>query len=129
MTAESTLDHVHQLFYGDLAMCGCGTPEAAYELVRDILALIADHERGWAPLVKTLIGNPGAYHLTMSALDEAGLLEHGSSLDSAWLTDKGRWYAAALRTIDTWDALEDSGYPHGLADCTEACWADATPSV
>ncbi|MET8864659.1 hypothetical protein ABZW11_17115 [Nonomuraea sp. NPDC004580] len=126
MTTDIALDHAHQLFYGDLAMCGCGTPEAAYELVRDLLALIADHERDWAPLAKTLIGNPGAYHLTMSALDEAGLLEHGSSIDSAWLTDKGRWYASALRTIESWDGLEGYGYPHGMESCTEACWQIAT---
>lgn len=129
---EVVLEHAYPLFYDDLSLCGCGTPEAAYELVRDILTLIADDERGWPPLVKTLLGSPGAYHMVMSALDEAELTGHGSSIDGSWLTDKGRWYAAALRTIENWDALEGVGYPHDGTDCTDACWQvpiglEATP--
>ncbi|MGP4092961.1 hypothetical protein [Nonomuraea sp. KM90] len=123
---QVVLDHAYKLFYGDLSLCGCGTPEAAYELVRDVLVLIADDEHGWVPLVKTLLGNPGAHHLIMSALDEADLLGHGSSIDTAWLTDKGRWYASALRMIEDWDAFHEVGYPHDGEDCTDACWKEGT---
>jgi hypothetical protein len=117
-------EHAYKLFYEDLGLCGCGIPEAAYELVRDVLVLVADDEdrHGWAPLVKTLLGSPGAYHLIMSSLDEADLIDHGSSIDGAWLTDKGRWYASTLRMIEDWDAFDEAGYPHEGANCTGACW-------
>lgn len=124
--SETVLSHAYLLFYGDLSLCGCGTPEDAYELVRDILTLIADDERGWPPLVRTLLGGPGVYHVVMSALDEAELVGHGMSIDGAWLTDKGRWYVAALRTIESWDAFEDVGYPHNGEACTDACWRAPT---
>lgn len=122
MDAETVLDHAHQLFYGDLGMCGCGNPEASYELVRDILVQVADDQHEGTSHARTLVGNLGAHQLIFAALETAGLLDHGTTIDSAWLTDKGRWYAAALRTIEVWDAIADAGYPHGGEGCTDACW-------
>jgi hypothetical protein len=118
--SETTVQHVYRLYYGDLGLCGCGYTEAAYELVRDILTLVEDER---VSLVKTLIGNSGAYHLIMSALDEADIIRHGTSIASAWLTDKGRWYVSALRTIDDWDVLDHIGFPHDGEPCTSSCWS------
>lgn len=39
MSDESTIQHLNQIFYMDLGLCGCGNPDDAYELVRDLLAL------------------------------------------------------------------------------------------
>jgi len=65
--------------YGDLSICGCGNPEDAYTLVRDLLALTPFYEgENWHRAV-ALIGTPGAVHLVISALGHAGLVEHDRS--------------------------------------------------
>lgn len=118
---RDVLGHVFQLFYGDLHLCGCGNPEDAYDLVRDIL-ILADGQDRWVRFAQVLIGNPAASHMILSALEEADLIGHGMSMDSSWLTDKGRWYVAALRRIDSWSGLGDAGFPHYGEGCTDACW-------
>jgi hypothetical protein len=125
-TRENVLDHVYKLFYGDLGLCACGNPESAYSLVRDLLALAPFHKRTHAEIAN-LIGTEGAYHLVLGQLDGAGLIEHGSSIGGSWLTPKGEWCLAALRTIPDWSEIENSegagiGFPHSGDDCADACW-------
>jgi hypothetical protein len=116
------LEHVYKLFYGDLSLCGCGIPETAYDLIRDILNLAPLYEDDRWKRVEEMIGSPGAHHIVLSALDEAGLMEHGSSIGGAWLTGKGRYYQQALAAITDWDQIKGEGFPHGGEDCTDACW-------
>jgi hypothetical protein len=54
-------------------------------------------------------------------MDRAGLIEHGSSQSGAWLTEKGTWCLAAMRTAE-FDDLDQQGYPHDGDACTDACW-------
>jgi hypothetical protein len=115
------LEHAYQLFYSDLDLCGCGNPENAYELVRDLLALAPFYEDGRWRLAESLIGTPGACHMVLGMLEHAGLLDHGTSLRGAWLTDKGHWYLAALREVQ-FDDLDEVGFPHDGEACTDACW-------
>ena len=122
-TRDDTLDHLYKVFFADLGMCGCNHPGAAYELIRDLLALAPLHEDEHWRLARTLTGNDAAHHIIMSTLDNAGLMEHGSSLDSAWLTGKGAWCLAAMRTVDFDEVSKDGGYPHDGGDCTGACWS------
>ena len=117
---EHVLDHVYTLFYEELNLCGCGNPEEAYDLVRDLLGLVPFYDNPDA--VRDLIGQPGAYHMVLSALTHADLIGHGSSIGGSWLTDKGRWYLAALRGIADWDVIDDAGYPHVGVECTDGCW-------
>lgn len=124
-TRETVLNHVYRLFYGDLSICGCGSPETAYDLVRDLLALAPGYRT--SDEVHGLIGSGGVFHLVLGQLDGAGLITHGSSLGHSWLTPKGEWYLAALRTVTDWAEIENEehfsiGFPHDGENCTDACW-------
>ena len=124
---ENVLQHVNALLYMDLGLCGCGLPEESFDLVRGLLALAPFYQsedvRGQ---VAVLCGTEPARHMILSMLTNADLLEHGGGIDGSWLTDKGRWYLAALRTVDDWDDI-DVGLPHDGGKCTDVCWAQPTP--
>lgn len=122
---EAVLDHVFKLFSDDLNLCGCGSPEAACDLVRDLLALAPEY--GASDEVRRLLTSEAVYHLVLGQLDGAELIEHGTSLNYAWLTPKGIWYLAALRSVHDWSELEDQeqfsiGFPHDGGACTDDCW-------
>jgi hypothetical protein len=129
--------HLHILFYdnhGGLGLCGCGNPEDAYGLVRDLLGHI--HERGEWKRFDELIGSTGAVHIVLGQLDRVGLTDHGGVIHGAWLTDKGK-YALYMMRRHGWestvrgempDGVDDAGSPHWvgdgmpMGDCTDACW-------
>lgn len=113
------LQHVNGLLYMDLGLCGCGNPEEAFELVRDLLRLAPFYEH--RDEVRALIGDGAPSHIILSTLDHADLIEHGGSIHGSWLTDKGQWYLNALNTVTVWDEI-DVGLPHDGAKCTDACW-------
>lgn len=123
-----TLEHLYQLFYGDLDLCGCGSPEDVWKLIADALKLAPFYEHPNA--VRELIGQPGAYHMVLSALTNAGLIEHGGSIGGSWITPKGQWYRQALAGVTDWLALDvavdDAGFPHDAQGCTDACWETAS---
>jgi hypothetical protein len=125
VTREEVLCHLYVIFYDDqqgLGLCGCGYPQAAYDLVRDLLGLVPFYEDGRSTAAESLTGNiPGAHHIVLGAMERAGLLEHGSSLNGAWLTEKGAWCLAAMRTAE-FEELDEVGYPHDGEACTDACW-------
>jgi hypothetical protein len=120
---EHILNHLYKLFYGDLDLCGCGRPADAYELIRDIISLAPFFENERWRLVESLIGNAGAHHIVLSALENADLIEHGSSISGSWLTPKGKWCQAVMRGVEFEDIDGISaGYPHDGGECTIACW-------
>jgi hypothetical protein len=125
MSREHVLSHLYVIFYDNqqgLGLCGCGNPEAAYDLIRDLLSLAPFYEDSRWKTAEALTGNiPGAHHIVLGAMDRAGLIEHGSSQNGAWLTDKGTWCLAAMRTAE-FDDLDQHGYPHDGEACTDACW-------
>lgn len=123
------LDHLYRVFFDDLGMCGCNLPDEAYNLVRDILTLAPLHEESRWRLAETLTGGGAAHHIILSTLDRAELIEHGSSLDGAWLTDKGTWCLAAMRGVEFDEVSREGGYPHDGADCTDACWRAAVEGL
>lgn len=120
------LRHLYRLFYGDIGMCGCGNPEDAYGLVRDILNLAPFYEH--PEKVLDLISNDGAYHLVLSMLSNAKLIEHGGGIGGSWLTEKGKHYRELIRRYE-WDDIEEDdngritpvGYPHDGKDCPPSC--------
>jgi hypothetical protein len=124
---ENLLCHLMVIFYDNthgLGLCGCGNPEAAYDLVRDLLSLAPFCEDSHWKTAESLTGNiPGAHHIVMGALQRAGLVDHGSILSGSWLTPKGEWVLAAMRTAE-FDEVDDDGigYPHDGEPCTDACW-------
>lgn len=125
---DDDLDHVYALFYGGLNMCGCGWAEEAFTLVRDLLNLAPFYQGGRWRQAEEMFGHPGAYHLVLSALEHADVIEHGSSIGGSWLTPKG----AHLRNLinrTTWGALDayNVGFPHDGGDCTPDCWPPYDP--
>jgi len=111
--------HVYALLYGEMKICGCGTPEDSFGTVRDLLIATEEHKNA-----STVISHDGARHIVLSVLDEVDLIEHGSVIDVPWLTKKGRWYLQAMKAMeyaDLEDGEGDIGLPHEGAPCTERC--------
>ena len=121
MTDESAIQHLNSIFYVDLGLCGCGNPDDAYELVRDLLALCPLYEDQRWRQAETLTSGGAVHHIVMSTLDTAGLIEHGSSINGSWLTPKGTWFLNAARAVP-FDDLDEAGLPHDGASCTGQCW-------
>lgn len=73
----------------EVGICGCGCPEETYQAVHEMLKRAKD--RG------SIIEPDNPYVLFMAyTLDHLEFLEHGSSIYSAWLTDKGNELLEAL---------------------------------
>jgi hypothetical protein len=119
---ESVRQHINRLFYMDLHLCGCGLPEDAFELIRNLLAVIGgDSEEPWKEL-EALVPQGAALHMVLSMLDEADLIGHGSIITACWLTSKGTWYLRQLRKVDDWDDIHGIGLPHDGTACTDRCF-------
>lgn len=105
----------------DLGFCGCGDPVGALELLRDVLQVI-DNRHSWSKsLITEEVYKMGkqlddvlAYktHSTLALsylyfIDDAGLLEHGSSIYHSWLSKKGEEVLVALRTYNLEKLMDD----------------------
>lgn len=118
---EATRDHLYKVFYEDLGLCGCGSPDDAYALVRELLALAPFYEDERWRLVEVLTGGGAAHHIIMSVLDSAELTEHGSTINGSWLTEKGAWCLQAMKSVP-FERMDGAALPHDGGDCTSACW-------
>lgn len=125
---QRLLCHLYQIIYGDLGMCGCGWPDEGLETVHELLVAFNDDD--WQKRQATitrLLPKDGVRHIVLSTLDHAELMEHGSSILSAWLTARGKWWLYAVETIGGISAVDFDGpgvgYPHMDGGCTDACWA------
>lgn len=120
--------HLYRLLYQDIGICGCGNPEDAYALIRGILELAPLHQdwRAARALFGDGPGSGGAYHVVLSVLTNAKLLEHGGGIGGSWLTGKGKHYRDLMQRCP-WEAIEDDdhgvpvGFPHDGKDCPEDC--------
>jgi hypothetical protein len=133
-TCDDDLSHLYALFYGapaaaGLGFCGCGCPDEAYALVRDILAAAAGRYgedgrwNGWPaphPVLELTGDKPGVFWFVLYAIDAAGLTEHGTSAAGFWPTDKGRHYLSLMRRL-RWADVAESGSPHDGGECTPDC--------
>lgn len=123
MTADprERLAHASSILGGDLGLCGCGNAEESYVLVRQLLQLTPFYEH-WDQ-VAALLPHTAARHIVLSAMESAGLIEHGTSISGSWITPKGQFFLDVLQEIgDDWDCLRELGLPHYGGDCTDACW-------
>lgn len=125
---ERLLCHLYQIVYGDLGFCGCGWPDEGLASVHELLlSFNGDDWQQRQATVTRLLPKDGVRHIVLSTLDRAGLMEHGSSILSAWLTARGKWWLYAVETVGGIDAVDFDGpgvgYPHMDAGCTETCWA------
>jgi hypothetical protein len=81
--------------YGVLKLCGCGSPEEAYNFLRDVLQTCDRRdESAWKDAegaTKALIlQSPEiAAHALLHLLTNLDVIEHGGSVGGSWLTDTG----------------------------------------
>lgn len=121
------LEHLYALFYGELGMCGCGNPADGYTLILGLLD--HTHQRGDWDAYQQLIGTSGAVQIVLSQLDRSGLTEHGSSVYTSWLTDKGKYARWLMHRHPHEDELDEVGFPHDGQDCDKACWVAPAGTV
>jgi hypothetical protein len=131
--AEWERQHLHALFSDEIPGCGCCWPADAYNLVRDLLNLAPFYGAEPKAKVAELIGTDGAVHIVLAAMQDADLIDHGTSSMSSWITDKGK-YARLLMARHEWDDSDrdacdgvcEAGLPHytdgGDGECAEDCW-------
>lgn len=92
----------HKVYhFGVLGMCGCGNPEEAYNLVRDVLAACdrrGCHDnpptRAWvnieSEIEKLILTKPElTAHVLLHFLTKCDVIEHGGSVGGSWLTAMG----------------------------------------
>ena len=124
--SEHTLTHLYQVFYGDLELCGCGNPDSAWVLLHELLAMMPLHEGGRSRMARVAIGSDGGHHIVLSAMDRAGLIEHGGGIGGSWITPKGAWLLRAIERAGgpgEVDELVDSvGLAHDGGPCNPVCW-------
>lgn len=119
---EDECEHLNRLFYSDLALCGCGNPEASYDLVRGLLVLAPFYER--YKEVRDFFGDApaseGAYHMVLSLMTHAGLIEHGGTAGGSWATEKGKRYLELMQR-HSFDDMDKTGSPHYREEDLENC--------
>ena len=91
----------------DLGICGCGSPEEAYEAIHNLLLSL--RVKNWDDWLDTIDNDIYALILVY-LLDGKGYLEHGTSIRHPWLTTKGEQLLEAL------DILEVYGYDFDEAE-------------
>lgn len=81
---------------GTLGMCGCGTPEEAYNFLREVLRVCdrRDRTKEWvsaeAVVSKMIAAHPDlTAHILMHFLTDKEVIEHGGSVGGSWLTKTG----------------------------------------
>jgi hypothetical protein len=106
----------------DLPMCGCGDPRAALALVLRVLGGLNSPTRlglhgDWT--ASTELPDDAVRYLVLGALDHAELIDHGTSVDYPWLTDKGRRFLEVMDRGD-YDEIDAGGFgPHDHATYQE----------
>ena len=73
----------------ELGICGCGCPEKVFRLIHVVMKEIRESR------VRT-DDEVGYYDYMIYKLNEQGFLEHGSSIYSSWVAEKGKKLIEAL---------------------------------
>jgi len=93
----------------DLKMCGCGSPERTQEVIKLVLEAhsIKDYKCRMEALsnicdvdINKNANYDGLIQFVLYILDSHGILEHGSSIGGAWLTEKGKALLELLQMSD-----------------------------
>jgi hypothetical protein len=123
---ERLLCHLYLVLGEDVPSCGCGWPQDARRLVWDLLSLMPTYGGEKKRRLRKLIGPEGSQQIVLCALERAGLITHGLSVDSAALAPRGRWVLWAVERVGGLEGLEagweTAGFPHADGECEEACW-------
>ena len=83
------------LWIGILGGCGCGNSYELSELVLKVLELFAtEHEKREFSVYDDL-----KYEIIAHWLDSKDLIEHGTSINGSWLTEKGESIYNVIKTL------------------------------
>jgi len=117
-------EHLYRLFFDSdqLGWCGCGDPDSAYELLRNLLRVMAVPPGAQrASVLSDLLGNDDGRAFTiLYSVGRAGLIEHGGHIRGAWLTEKGR-RCLALMERHEWEQVTGAYMPHMGGLCPSEC--------
>jgi len=90
---------VREFCFSQFGACGCTDLVPLLEVVRDFLKWADNTDRTPDDYWDSLFGgHTGIYYIVAGMLDNAGLLEHGSSLRFPWLTPTGKNLLVALQS-------------------------------
>lgn len=107
-------DCMNEFTYEDLKLCGCGSPEKTWEIIR--LILIAQNQDKWedkknkfSDICNVNIEDNDNYNgliqFVLYVLDDHEFLEHSSSIGGAWLTEKDKLF---LDLLNMRNEIDDS---------------------
>lgn len=86
-------------FYNEFGACECSDLEAMINVVKDLLEWMSEDIVERQDYEKLFNGNEGVFYLLAGRLDSLGFSEHGTSIRCAWLTEKGKEFLNALKTV------------------------------
>lgn len=119
MTDRSLEHKLGHFFFDDLHLCGCGIPESAARLVRDVLRLAPFYENQGA--LQVLLPTDGIFYLVLGQLNNADLIEHGGCIGGSWLTEKGKELLGQLETVSAYDPELETLFPDSDVAPPEEC--------
>lgn len=114
-----TKHELNHFFHDELHLCGCGRPEDAAVLVRDILRCCPLYQG--RKQFEELLPNSGAQHIILGLLSDADVIEHGGGIGGSWLTDKGKDILASLESVAQNDPDMRSVFPDSTEPPPEEC--------
>lgn len=98
-------------FYNEFNACGCSEIEEMLSEAKRFLTW-ASNDISTRPNYQTLYpGSPGAFYLIAGIFDNAGMIEHGTSIRCAWIEEKGKKLLSALYRF----TIEEIGEANGTA--------------
>lgn len=118
-----TLDELHNWFFTEFGLCGCGDPAGVVRLIKEVLALSDKRSKAWAvnddetargvyKVQQAILAYPShssLYWHFLYWLDHLGLTEHGTNISGAWLTDKGQEVLALLESVEDLERWVEKG--------------------
>ncbi|OXB94826.1 hypothetical protein [Parageobacillus galactosidasius] len=117
---ETYAKKIQKMYFEDLRLCGCGSPDLRLKFIKGLLNLINDryeqdlpyeeYKKRLAELFGFKENKEAKYYFTgiqdgivefvLDQLNEAGLLEHGGSVGGSWLSDYGKEMLNILNEIN-----------------------------
>ena len=82
--------------------CACGEEIAVVKTIVEVLDWATTKDKSGFTYKKVLSGEVGAFYLVICQLNVLGLVERGTSIRYAWITENGKKVLDALKAID-WD--------------------------
>jgi hypothetical protein len=115
ISTDDACSHLYMWLHGHMPYCGCYVLDEAVALVIDVLGLIASRAT-WPEVTAQIGGSDATVHIVMGVIEDAGLVSHGTSVRSSWITARGAW-VRRVHSQFTSEDLDHTGYPHDGNDC------------